>query len=115
MANWDSEPKPAWVEPPDPPRVGHRRKNRRRWCRGKVGVDHVLSTPTVSNWGVYYQERDAHRRPPCFRPEWYPRGWICHHEVRCVACGKIMNRLRDNECPDFTAEVTRFRSPKTRR
>jgi len=110
VSRWEAEPKPAWVEPPDPPRVGHARKDRKRWCRGRVGREHVLGEPQLSNWGTEATRRLSEGQKPCLRPEWYPRYWLCLHEVRCVTCGRIMRRLRDSECPDFTTEITRWRT-----
>jgi hypothetical protein len=111
MSSWGIEPKPAWVEPPDPPRRGHARKDRRRWCRGHVDREHELGEPQVSQLGRYFAERNGYDQV-CFRPEWHARRWICFHEVRCTTCGKILRRVVDVECPNFTVEITRF---KTRR
>lgn len=92
------------------PRTPHARKNKRRWCRGKVGVEHVLAV-RVSTWGQQLATRWPDRKP-CFRAEWWPSRWLCQHERYCVTCGKIIHHTLDVECPDFTLDVTRYRRKK---
>jgi hypothetical protein len=101
------------VRATDPPPSGrHRsRKNRRRWCRGKVGVDHVLDV-RVSRLAVYRTER-GWPTPTCYRAEWWPTRWRCQHERYCVSCGKILDHTLGDDCPDLTTEVTWFRDRTT--
>lgn len=104
MPSWDDELRKR--DAPPPPEVApHRsRKNTRRWCRGKVGIEHVLDVPTLKSW-IYavYGERDD--RLPCHWVNWGKKPyWICQHQVRCVLCGKIMTHyMVKTECPDYEA------------
>lgn len=101
----------ARVAQPEVPR--HRsRKNTRRWCRGKVGVEHDRAT-RVSRNVTYRLTRDPTSRV-CYRPEWYPTSWWCNHEHYCTVCGKILRWSLGEDCPDFTVEVTRRPSLRRR-
>lgn len=100
MNEWENE----HADRPTPQRG---RKNRRRWCKGKVGVEHVPAV-RVSKWGTHASQFWPDRKP-CFRADWYPNRWFCHHEVYCTTCGKITRTTLDVACPDYTNEVTRFK------
>lgn len=102
--------------------VPHRsRKNTRRWCRGKVGVEHRPGV-RMGRWGVYAQ---AQGYPACRWEEkshwvyqlladkrvatWEGTGewfWRCYHEDHCTACGKVLgvnlNGVGPDRCPDLT-------------
>lgn len=108
MSKYTEEPKPAWVAPPDPERVGHARKDRRRWCRGREGREHVLGEPELSHWGEQHMARTGHD-VACFRPDWYVHYWICQHVIKCIVCGRVMRRGLNNECPIYTTEITRWK------
>lgn len=108
----DEGPTPAEVRATDPtPRPQRRKKNTRRWCRGKEGVEHVLET-RLDKYAVYRRERDPHALI-CYRAEWWPRRWWCSHERACVNCGKILVISLEDDCPDFTTDVTYHRRKKT--
>lgn len=72
------------------------RKDTRRWCKGKEGVEHVLEAIP-----------DPSRPRPC---RWYDfldgsATYLCHHVVACLACGKKVDFFwldRNKECPDYT-------------
>lgn len=111
MSDWDHEPHHAIVRHNQPETGRHRaRKNRRRWCRGKVGVEHVLET-RLSKFVAYRRAR-GWDHPTCYRAEWWPQRWWCNHERYCVNCGKILVVTLDDDCPDFTNVVTWLRRPK---
>lgn len=93
------------------------RKDRRRWCRGKVGVKHVTAlrisawatqrlrhfpdSPTTCRWvGQYHWRATAVHGPRV----WEQVGWRwqCLHEEHCTRCGKILRSLLGVECPDYT-------------
>ena len=80
-----------------PEAAPHRsRKNTRRWCRGKPGIEHHPEL-TIRQWGYL-------RGDPCHY--WAVLGeWICYHVQRCTECGKILCHLGD-ECPDYTPRPT---------
>lgn len=114
MSSWDEKPKPAWVEPPDPARVGHARKNRRRWCRGRVGREHTPGEIEMSPDGERWL-RNTGYDVACFRPEWYRKFWICQHLIRCTTCGKILDRSLGARCPIYSPEVTRWKAVEMKR
>jgi hypothetical protein len=78
------------------------RKDRARWCRGKVGVEHIPEVTKPSGW----------RAKTCApRPGWSklikfhdPRGdWWCWHRITCATCGKVLvdqDRFPADRCPD---------------
>ena len=105
------------VDLPEVARAPRGKKNTRRWCKGKVGREHVegirLSKYAAS---IYVQHL---KRPACYwesRSNWLahmmevkdvnPSGkwWYCNHERCCTVCGKTLgwnlNGL-GTECPDF--------------
>lgn len=78
------------------------KKNTKRWCRGKVGVEH---TPEVvlNRWG-YRPERC------CAAPDWMTQlwrsPWRCFHQRRCTTCGKILDYFLDwKDCPELPAAL----------
>jgi hypothetical protein len=108
----------------DAPRRPHATKDRRRWCRGRDGTEHVVEV-RLSRDALYLlqrhetvipgqptptQRRDG-RPGSCYRTEWWPWQWLCRHQQVCVNCGKILVRSLGNDCPDFTTEVTWRKTP----
>jgi hypothetical protein len=82
----------------------NRKKKTGKWCKGKVGVEHV--TEIVRNHNL---------RTPC---GWYVRNYLrkasqivgvhawrysCHHARRCVKCGKYVEYLLldPEQCPGW--------------
>lgn len=99
---WDDRLDEQRASAPETP--AHRsRKDRRRWCRGKVGVEHV--TEVQADHG-----RRGQHTPLCWRSEWMPRDWNCGHQEVCTNCGKIVRRTLGVDCPAFTRDVTWFRA-----
>lgn len=104
------------VAPEVPPHSSRGRKNVRKWCRGKEGVEHVLSK-RLSKWGVSILQRypqslyagcgwkQRHRWVVTAETrDWLPipNEWKynCNHEEYCTECGKIMKHtLRAADCP----------------
>jgi hypothetical protein len=76
------------------------RKDTKRWCRGKVGVEH---TPEIQS------DRRGLGPYPCrVPPDWarWRSTWWCHHVERCSECGKILRHsLNVGECPDYPREA----------
>lgn len=78
------------------------RKDRKRWCKGRVGVEHatvVQYPPNLAGWVT--------RRPRALcGPSRYVRsGWTCHHVVQCTVCGRIMREFLGADCPQYDAEA----------
>lgn len=78
------------------PKRQRARKNTRRWCRGKIGVEHE---PILV--GSY--------RPCAPAPEWANAvmrrlcggDWWCGHRSECANCGRVLNpRIASSDCPD---------------
>jgi hypothetical protein len=104
-AKWEDEGRgrPS-ADVPEVARVAPRRgrKNRKRWCGGHVGREHV-PVVRLSHWG---QWRVTRKLPSCVRLEWHPSRWLCTHQEMCSRCGRVMRVLDNRECPDFTEEIT---------
>lgn len=105
MSKWDDDElrlDERKASAPETPK--HRsKKNTRRWCRGKNGVEHVTEV-RLNNMSRFLWDRDK----SCYRSEWNSKRWWCNHERFCVNCGKIMKYSLENDCPDFTTKVTVF-------
>jgi len=106
------------TDSPDRPVPG--KKDTRRWCKGKVGREHVPGPLTLAN-GVAHLDapcvRDAERAvhnlapyaDPSASPEYRRLGarysiWLggrCWHQVRCVNCAKVLTDFASIlDCPD---------------
>lgn len=79
-------------------RPEHRRKDRRRWCRGKVGTEHHTA---LSVWSVYAARgiTECHQYQPGKR--W--TRWICVEQERCTQCGKILRHTLGSDCSTLKA------------
>jgi len=104
---------------PEPAKRGPGKKDTRRWCRGKLGVEHQVQV-VLHAWyghGCGWRETGHWVRtgpmPPkgVTLPKWRRTGqewvvtgrrWSCSHEYQCQACGKYLGPVPD--CPD--REVT---------
>jgi hypothetical protein len=99
------------AQPEEPrPTSSARYKDKKNWCRGKIGgkrhEDYLAIR--ISSWARslrWYTEG----QPICNRSEWNERYWNCHHEQFCTNCDKIVQHSLGNRCPDFTTEITRFK------
>lgn len=71
------------------------KKNTKKWCKGKVGVEHITEVIVPENAGSIFT-RD---RPPCHTWETTYRGpvWWCLHYNVCITCGKHVSRAK--VCP----------------
>lgn len=79
-----------------PETTPHRsRKDRKRWCRGKPGAEHVVEV-RLTEWGPAQLWGRK-----CWRIPVRNGVWVCNHERVCVECGKILGTLRGRECPDW--------------
>lgn len=92
------------------------KKDRRRWCRGKVGVEHVVVVQETKNyrWMLTKYGPD-NPRTACHwtRHHWSSRNephWSCRHERACATCGKIMMHSYyesiGKDCPDWVEQPT---------
>lgn len=90
-----------------------RRRSTKQWCKGKVGVEHVPEV-TLDRYteSLRRYPRQDEWLSACQWQNWIygkpDHGWRfhCWHQRRCVNCGKILNRLEDQECPDYTPRIS---------
>lgn len=85
-------------------RTMNRKKKTGKWCRGKVGVEHVTEIVVNHNYS-------ARLRVCEWRPIYTRRGGIrevwkwhysCVHSAQCVNCGKYVEYFLDPEqCPAY--------------
>lgn len=120
MTKWDRADKrpPTLAEqrvaaPDAPP---HRsRKNTRKWCRGKVGVEHVpgVRLSQTGRWAKSRGEVICHWEDCDHWSFVVMTGlrnktgqfWRCLHEDYCATCGKTLsagfNGVDSDRCPDY--------------
>lgn len=75
------------------------KKNTRKWCKGKVGIEHVPVIVLRDD-----QNRGYEQRCHVGKTWWHynDRNWWCNHQRRCGVCTKILDYyLPSAECPDF--------------
>jgi hypothetical protein len=88
-------------KPPPPinenPRTTPGRKNTKKWCRGKVGVEHQ---PVL-----VFDSRQAYLAEDCLAFKARVQRWgnalkWCLHVKECAKCGKITEHsVQASECP----------------
>lgn len=89
----------AQVWPEDHPKIvkPKSKKDTKKWCKGKVGREHVPEL-TKQSWA-----NDRTCAPP---ERWMlqlmpTRNWRCYHQWVCANCGKVLDRwLPARDCPD---------------
>jgi hypothetical protein len=108
---WDTKPKldEARVIAPEEPTKRRARKDRRRWCRGKTGVEHVLVIQKSKS--DRYVNSDCgwlceHHWSAFLRGKrWTATGeafFSCRHQRACANCGKILQHYGvGRDCPDW--------------
>ena len=88
----------------------HRRRSTRKWCRGKVGVEHQ---PTI-RLNRYVESLQRYQPGARSVPQWRPVcGWLdwswryfCRHERYCTRCGKILAPSKTPNAPITNPERT---------
>lgn len=68
-----------------PERHGRARKNTKRWCKGKVGREHVTEIRMENWYGRDYV---------CGPSRWLNR-WLCWEIVTCTVCGKHLGSPKE--------------------
>lgn len=83
--------------------VRGRKKNTRRWCKGKPGREHA-PVFTGSKWSFRRGCR------PVVPGDWMREkdGWHCSHQEVCANCGKILRESWQigTDCPLYAASIT---------
>lgn len=101
--NWGGRPSRAGEfreATQETPPAAPARKDRRRWCKGRPGVDHVPRIVVVADrlyvtacgWAPKEIWRSAEVT------------WKCRHREECAICGKVLREtreLRREECPQW--------------
>jgi hypothetical protein len=78
----------------DPERKPKSKKDTKRWCKGKVGREHVGEIVYNPMWG----------NPVCGVSTWmkHSKRWSCHHMDACKNCGKRLRwSITLEECPTY--------------
>lgn len=81
----------------DPMPKGPAKKNKRRWCGGHEGREHipvVTKATWAGGWQCGYKENRWHKNH--YAPKEY---YACWHEVTCEKCHKTL-KYRSDSCPD---------------
>lgn len=96
MSDWnDPERRYAETKDPDSPKFRHptprsTRKNTRRWCRGKEGVEHTVEMRRL--WPETWRY--------CWQYPSFSGRQMCLHEYYCTTCGKRLGLVESRDCPD---------------
>lgn len=108
---WGSEPgrsdelRQAVADDPQPPPRPPGKKDKRRWCKGKTGVEHTPGV-VMNHYGWVTSRFSSCAWVPMWEHRQRERvvGWrCCHHEV-CTRCGKILRQtweMTAEECPTY--------------
>lgn len=81
----------------------HKKKNTKKWCKGKVGVEHEPVVELDKNYG--WLDNSGHARctvpePDDDRPLWMN----CTHTVVCKNCEKVL-KMHPDVCPTTGLKV----------
>ncbi|HJW01370.1 MAG TPA: hypothetical protein VJ617_19950 [Arthrobacter sp.] len=85
-------------------RTYNKKKSTARWCKGKVGREHVTEIVLNHNYSnrkacmwypIYYSFARRDEGPKDYR-------YWCQHSVKCTVCGKYVEYfLKPEQCPTF--------------
>jgi hypothetical protein len=91
--------------PTDEENVGphhKKKKDTKRWCKGKVGREHVPCITKASSGGscrCNYAPWSIRHKSGETTPL---KKYICWHQKSCQVCGKVLEWfLTEEECPDY--------------
>ena len=97
----------AAMTDPEPAKRPPGKKETKRWCKGKVGREHVRGL-VFSAWAV---ARGKERCGWASRWNIHIRGyrltWACRHREVCVNCGRVFREpwdLAPEECPAYPGD-----------
>lgn len=86
----------------------NKKKKTAKWCKGKVGIEHVTEIVINHNFNGKLRVCD-------WRRIWTRRGGVvqlwrwqysCVHARKCVNCGKYVDwRVDPEECPGYKPQV----------
>jgi hypothetical protein len=88
----------------DPIRIGYHQqtpytiKSRKKWCRGKTGVEHIPA-PGYSSWVLRFTKKCRPVEPGDRSRLWSDGVWICLHEKICTKCDKHLGSVKPEDCP----------------
>ena len=93
----------------DPAPKAPAKKNKRRWCGGHEGREHIPII-TKSTWAGGFQCRYTDQK---WRKKHYTTGTVyaCYHEVTCEKCHKTL-RYKSDSCPDRLAAWDKYMKEK---
>lgn len=86
------------------------KKDTRRWCRGRVGRDHVPVIQLEKGTASLRRYALDPVRARCRWTMWFVGGraitgqlhWSCGHQLLCATCKKVLEPcIRPEECPEF--------------
>ena len=82
----------------------NKKKKTAKWCRGKVGVEHV--TEIVVNHNYNHRRQVCEWRPIYMRRTGIVQVWkwhySCLHSLKCTNCGKYTEYfLKPEQCPGY--------------
>jgi hypothetical protein len=113
---WGTQParstelREAVGDDPHPSRRPPGRKDKRHWCRGKPGREHVPEL-AINQSGIYWGRQCG------WKPSWNVTGqdydvtWWCRHREVCANCGKILREAWDveiTECPLYPGSLAQL-------
>lgn len=86
---------------PEESRPHRARKDRKRWCKGRVGREH---TPELVVHHAY-----TSTMMQCHKTNWtWSDRWLCRHAYRCTTCGKYTKTwLSREECPTWIEQQSK--------
>lgn len=76
------------------PRKPLKKKSTKLWCKGIRGRKHDLEVRVPPNIPGYV-------RDGCHWLTWGNNWFLCHHYAVCTKCGKLVDKIEPEQCPDF--------------
>lgn len=95
----------------NPARQPRAHKDRRRWCRGKAGVEHELVFGRLRNH--WYFRRTCGWLEQNWRGPW--AWWLCAEQEYCASCGRVFAESLGARCTVRWVEPRAFSVARTDR
>lgn len=82
-----------WTDPSAHTKSHSRKKNTKRWCRGKKGVEHTPETTENRHFAAFFERCRPGETVTCYMSDSARFGAVrhCFHSTVCSTCHKVLD------------------------